>query len=407
MCLNPKYLLALKVRYKGYEKYVLFWDTSYEEYCRGFVSPSIDRISFKTMSQLVKYGICMCSGDKYRVIKPVCFDIRIELPCKKCIECTRSRAREWSIRCELESQLYKENYFVTLTYNNENVPFNFYSVYDCETDTYLKKRVMTLEKTHTFKFMKLLRQNYKRKFNHDNIRFFMCGEYGTKFERPHYHYILFNLPIYDLELIGHSKNGFPLYRSRFLEKSWKYGFVTIQKYSIETARYTAQYCCKKMSKAEAKLQCREPEFINMSRNKGIGFQWFAENVDKIYNLKGDFVDSSIYHCDVKGKNYNVSTFDIPKAFTRYFKPVTDSKRGLDTEHGSMRCLLNNYNEEIYQVLLYKRDIDKINAEKKLALNMQKYGFCYETDRYSKKYLDYLDILRREIEKKFKVCRNIC
>lgn len=409
MCLNPHLLLGKKIIYKGYEKTLLYWNTSFEDYKRGFINISkLDHIPYKLSCDLIKYGLMRCSSNgSYTVYDDIIFDVRFEIPCKKCLECTRSRAREWALRCHFESLLHKDNYFVTLTYNDENIPLNYYSLLDTSTGEYHRTCVKTLSKPHTISFMKLLRQKFKREKNHDGIRFFMCGEYGTKSNRPHYHYILFNLPLDDLILIGKSKTGHDLYRSPFIESVWKRGFVTVQKYSIETARYTAQYCCKKLDKKGSFIQGREMEFINMSRNKGIGMDYLLKNCNSIYNLKDLNVIDSFYFTTLKNGDYKREKYSMPQSFTRYFKPVTDSKRSLDTEHGSLRCLLNDNNEFIYDVLQYKKFECQLYCENYLKSKMNAYGFNYDTDRYSEKYLEYLSIIRNEEETKFKIIRNSC
>lgn len=43
------------------------------------------------------------------------------VPCGKCPSCKKAYRRMWSLRCEAEARLYKENCFVTLTLDNDNV----------------------------------------------------------------------------------------------------------------------------------------------------------------------------------------------------------------------------------------------------------------------------------------------
>lgn len=414
MCLNPHLLLGYKVYYKGYEKTLLFWNTAPEEYFRGYVNISDaikeKRAGGRLVKDLVKYGLLSCNyynnGD-FMIKAPIIFNIRFEIPCRTCLACTRSRAKEWSIRCHLESLRHKDNYFITLTYNEKSVPRNYFRVYDAENDDFKTRSVMTLNKPHTIQFMKSLRQLFSRDFSHTGIRFFMCGEYGTSTARPHYHYILFNLPLNDLVLIGHSKTGNPLYRSKTIERVWKYGFVTVQKYSIETARYTAQYCCKKLNKSQAKLQSREMEFINMSRSPGIGSQYFFENCDKIYNVKDGSVIDNFNFVVNKNGDIKKETFSMPKAFLRYFKYFTDLKREIDTEDGQLRGLLNEQGDFIFDVLNLKKFNSSLYMEEQTKTNMNAYGFDYEKDRYSPRYLLYLDRIMRDSKEKFKIIRNSC
>ena len=75
--------------------------------------------------------------------------------------CRLERSRQWAVCCMHEASLYDFNSFVTLTYNDENLPeFN------------------SLDYRHFQLFMKRLR----KEFAPTNIRFYMCGEYGEDFE---------------------------------------------------------------------------------------------------------------------------------------------------------------------------------------------------------------------------------
>lgn len=405
MCYNPRFLLAKTVFYKGYARKILYWKTLMEDYERGYVDVKFSDLNSKTLHQCLKYGLVSytINGDFEVRGERLRFDERVELPCRKCLECTSSRAREWSIRCQLESEQFTDNYFVTLTYNDNNIKFN--KVWSFESD--LPKYVPTLVKEDTFKFMKSLRQNFKRCKNHDGIRFFMCGEYGEKRYRPHYHYILFNLPLDDLEFIGNSKTGIPLYRSRFLERSWNKGFVTVQKFSIECARYVAQYCTKKLNKCDNLKQGRDDEFINMSRMPGIGSNWFFNNCSKLYCVNEYTVNPKITRSSCsKGNDYKVNTFGIPKAFERYFEPITDIKRNIDTEHGALRGLVCDDGSLAYDNYQFKKINNFCNAQKKDFVRFKNYGFD-EQERYSAVYLDYLKILESEFRHKFIPTRNLC
>lgn len=398
MCLNPFMLLCKKVVYKGVEKTVLLWHTTLDEYFNGFTSIDCgdSRLSSRLCEQLHKYGLSL----------PVRFDTRIELPCRNCLECTKQRAREWSLRCHFEALKYKHNYFVTLTYNDKYLPRNRVYKYDVDNDIYNVSYVPTLKKEHCFKFMKHLRTVFKRDYSHDGIRFFMCGEYGSSSQRPHYHYNLFNLPLNDLFLFSHSKTGFPIYRSKTLERCWKYGFVTVQPYTIETARYTAQYCCKKLNKEQSCLVGREMEFVNMSRMPAIGSYWFYSNFDKILSKKDGIYDDKIYISNHSNDELSVDTFRCPKAFLRKLLPVTDKKRGLDTDFiNDLSFVLNDDNITLYKAYLELKEQNSLNADISLKCEMSKFGFDYE-NRYSLVYLDYLNIKARSILSKFPIIRNL-
>lgn len=187
---------------------------------------------------------------------------QLKLPCGKCINCRLEHSRRWAIRCIHEASIYNKNCFITLTYNDQNLP----------AKSSLDKRDFVL-------FMKKLRKKYGEK-----IRFFQCGEYGDLTNRPHYHACIFNFDFEDKKHFS-TRNGIPLYRSESLEKLWKKGNSLIGEVTFESAAYCARYIMKKITgePAEAHYQGRLPEYITMSRRPGIGKQWFDKYHADIYN----------------------------------------------------------------------------------------------------------------------------
>ena len=138
---------------------------------------------------------------------PITFDatkgnplLPVSIPCGKCVGCLMARSRQWAVRCVLEASLWTKNCFITLTYAPEHLPENG-----------------SLVKEHFTLFMKRLRKKYG-----EGIRFFQCGEYGSKGDRPHYHACLFNFDFPDKQIWKRSESGALLYRSSSLEKLWPF-----------------------------------------------------------------------------------------------------------------------------------------------------------------------------------------
>lgn len=185
----------------------------------------------------------------------------LEVACGKCLECLQQRANEWAHRIVDECKQYSQNCFLTLTYNNENLP----------ADKSVNRREVQL-------FLKRLRKFLGK----DKIRYFACGEYGKKGLRPHYHIIVFGWYPDDCIFWEKEKNGFILYRSPCLEKLWKFGFSTVGNVTIDTAKYCAKYL-QKLQKLPKDLT---PPFTLMSLRPGIGFYSIrAEDLscDRIYH----------------------------------------------------------------------------------------------------------------------------
>ena len=111
---------------------------------------------------------------------------RMYVPCGWCVNCLMQRRREWAMRIQHELIYWDKSAFITLTYDEVNVPYN-------DEHTW-----MSLRKEHVQLYIKRLRKEiYPKK-----IKYFLSGEYGPKRLRPHYHAVLLGLDwINDMEII--------------------------------------------------------------------------------------------------------------------------------------------------------------------------------------------------------------
>lgn len=205
-------------------------------------------------------------------------DKLLRIPCGQCIGCRLEYSRQWANRCMMEAQFHEENWFLTLTYDDEHVPIN------AETDDngeLVGEPVMTLVKRDFQLFMKRLR----KEFGNQKLRFYACGEYGSKTFRPHYHAIIFGLKLDDLKIYKRNFQGDILYNSPRLERCWKNGFCVAANVTWETCAYTARYVMKKAKGVGKEVYASlgvEPEFVLMSRKPGIAHQFFELYGDSIY-----------------------------------------------------------------------------------------------------------------------------
>lgn len=196
-------------------------------------------------------------------------DEKLKLPCGQCLGCRLEYSRQWAIRCVHESTLHKFNSFITLTYNNDFLP----------ADGSLCKKDFQ-------RFMKRLRQTLWRRYK-IKIRFFHCGEYGSKNLRPHFHAIIFGYDFgHDRCLWKITPRGDKIYRSALLEELWPYGFSTIGDCTFESCAYVSRYIVKKI-KGDKELARkhygdRVPEYTTMSRRPGIGQRYFEKWHSDIY-----------------------------------------------------------------------------------------------------------------------------
>jgi len=221
----------------------------------------------------------------------------LSLPCGQCVGCRLERSRQWAVRCMHEAQMHTSNCFITLTYDNENCPKDY-----------------SLKKEHFQLFMKRLRKHYEYRnvFGLDKngkrillnpIRYYMAGEYGESFDRPHYHACIFGLDFEDKKFFQRTQTGSYLYTSEILKKLWPFGYSSIGDVNFESAAYVARYIMKKINgktvnekhevvDADAHYQyCdletgeiiqREPEYNKMSLKPGIGQAWFDKFMSDVY-----------------------------------------------------------------------------------------------------------------------------
>lgn len=159
--------------------------------------------------------------------------------------------------------MHEVNSFVTLTYSDQALPL----------DRSLRPRDAQL-------WLKRFRKRVG-----SPIRFFLCGEYGTRTHRPHYHALLFGYWPPDASYWKGSGKG-QLFRSEELDETWQHGQVLVGRVSFESAAYVARYCLgKKFSRLSApefvdvdsgELTKLEPEFLRMSRRPGLGRAWLEQ-----------------------------------------------------------------------------------------------------------------------------------
>lgn len=199
-------------------------------------------------------------------------DMPVTLSCGQCIGCRLERSRQWAIRCMHEAQLHESNCFITLTYENAQLPSGG-----------------SLVKQHFQKFIKRLRKANPSRI----IRYFHCGEYGENLFRPHYHAIIFGYDFQD-KILFSQKNEINLFTSEKLSKLWTYGFSSIGDVTFESAAYVARYVLKKISGVSAEehytkliietgeLVSLLPEYTTMSLKPAIGKLWYEQYQSDVF-----------------------------------------------------------------------------------------------------------------------------
>lgn len=238
------------------------------------------------------------------VANKMSFNVRDEeadfyVSCGKCFECLQKYSNEWALRCALEAKQYVDNCFITLTYER------------C-ADTLVKK--------HLQAFIKRLRERIAPV----KIRFFACGEYGSK-GRPHFHIIVFGWKPNDLEILSKKAK---LFTSKFIEDIWhggedispyKQGFVSV---GVDVNEVTAKYCAKYLAKLnKVKDGCIKP-FTLMSRRPGIGFDCISiDMIEKGFFINGKKMNLPRYFEKILSKDNDLEVYKAKKAYLATFRQV--------------------------------------------------------------------------------------
>lgn len=239
--------------------------------------------------------------------------------------------------------MHDENSFLTLTYNNQNLP-----------------RDGSIQKQEMQKFVKRLR----RKIEPIKVRFFGAGEYGESFNRPHYHMCLFGFDFPDKQVykaLARGKDHDVLFISKMLEDTWGKGFCTIGEVNFKTAGYVARYVTKKITgkPAAGHYGKKNEEFALMSRSPGIGATWLEK-----------------YETDVYPKDFHVINGKKVRP-PRYYDSLLDKKKPELFEELKERRK-SNVNEDLARA----SDKDKLYKEKYRKLVTRRLERSYENGDYN-------------------------
>lgn len=238
------------------------------------------------------------------------------VPCGKCLDCRRSRSRNWIFRLLNEKDISISSYFITLTYDEENISFT-------------KNGLPTLVKKDFQNFMKIL-----RKKNKAVIKYYACGEYG-KLQRPHFHAIIFNV-----------------LDSNFIDSSWGRGFVTVDEVNSSSIAYVTGYVNKYMiryNKHEDDDRLKEFNLIS----KGLGIS-FLQNAD--------IVRDYIYRSESDKWQKNGDFFSIPRYYKEKIGVDDNLKAILQEKRQKMFLSINSLNREAQKALYDERNLKILQSK---------------------------------------------
>lgn len=186
-----------------------------------------------------------------------------QVPCGTCVECMKRRVNGWFVRLMSEYNDSTSAYFVTLTYNDESIPFS-------------ENGLMTLQYKDFQNFVK----RYRTSSGDKNLKYYLVGEYGESTYRPHYHLILYNCS--DI--------------NRFVD-DWHnhHGHTHVGTVKPQSVYYTLKYAMKRIAKINKKDKDddRLPEKALISKKLGLNYlspqmvKHFKDDVTRPVTLLGN------------------------------------------------------------------------------------------------------------------------
>lgn len=187
--------------------------------------------------------------------------------CGKCPYCRKRRSDGWIVRIEQELKQHTSALFCTFTYQDgecDRTPSNF----------------LTLNPKHLELLWKQLRTDYFRRDGENRlIKYYACGEYGGRTNRPHYHAILFGA------------------EPEMVENAWRTsdgvlrGFVHFGSVTSDSIAYCTKYVMKPKRIPMFKGDDRFPEFQRSSTKLGLNYltpqmlRWHRADLSRFYVLK--------------------------------------------------------------------------------------------------------------------------
>lgn len=208
--------------------------------------------------------------EKFRLIPECLHPIRvligneyIYVGCGKCPVCLKKRQNNWFVRLNEEFKRCQSAYFITLTYNDLNIPVS-------EDGLYI------VSKKDIQNFIKRLRKSIQP----FKIRYFLVSEYGPQTFRPHYHLILFNFPK-ELDIF------------KRVSDAWhEKGFITISDVNSNRLRYVAKYVNIATDLPDPYNEKDYRTFMLCSRRPAIGGDYLSN--EEVLSYHKTTLDTSVY-----------------------------------------------------------------------------------------------------------------
>lgn len=207
--------------------------------------------------------------------------------------------------------MHKQNCFLTLTYDDEHLPLAG-SLNHRDYQLFMKRLRKNSAPKETacaglgrknppeIEFENRKPDEKILKIQTAAMSYYMCGEYGDRTGRAHYHACLFGHDFKDKKHWRTTSAGTKLYTSEELNQTWGMGHTTLGEVTFESAAYTARYIMKKINgdladkhymnqtdeieidNETGELKYKKPEYNQMSTKPAIGARWLERYAADAY-----------------------------------------------------------------------------------------------------------------------------
>lgn len=277
------------------------------------------------------------------------------VPCGKCNQCVKEKQNEYVIRTIEEANKRGNVWFFTLTYSNEHAPVTFdldgdIKEEDPETGEVFfddSAKLLTLNRHDITDWKKRVRTklNKRRKKNGQSpldFGYLICGEYGPKTHRPHYHGLF----------IGMQKEDVMEFK-----RDWEahYGFtqfnyipsipVNGQSQVEATAKYVSKYVVKMQDLEDENVKNGKVQKPRKQTSVGYGMPTRARfermrnyhlcndifpnvDMDKVFNMKPEDMKRLVKEV-IKRRKYknNGKDYKLPNYYKRKLFYLKDEDTG--------------------------------------------------------------------------------
>lgn len=206
----------------------------------------------------------------------------MKYPCRKCIPCLLRRQKAWVSRLVEELRNHPYNYFVTLTYNDENLPHDengepcFDKSHLLKLNADIRRRFQTGKLRNPVSDIIYGSPKYLELPTDVHYKYYITTEYGPSTYRPHAHGVWYGLP-------GDQSLVEVLFRTL-----WPYGFVSVSQVRSEgAAGYISKYLVSDGVGKDSYHGNGMPPFSLMSKGLGSSYvermgDWHRADPKRMY-----------------------------------------------------------------------------------------------------------------------------